>query len=69
MKHADNERLETAELMAKDFLTLHRECSYDNKTDEERDNMERIAKLARIVTCYDCGYNKEDDINPFAPGC
>ena len=56
-----DERLKAAEQMANDFLTVHRECTYDNKTDEERENMERIAKLARLVTCYNCDYNKDDD--------
>ena len=68
MKQSIADRLAAAEKMANDFLTVHRECTYDNKTDEERKNMERIAKQARLVTAYTGDYNPKDDSKDFLGG-
>ena len=61
----NKDKIKAGEKLAEDFLKLHRECSYDNKTDEEREKMENIAKQARLVTAYTGDYNPSDDIDPF----
>lgn len=45
-----DEKLEVAEEMAKDFLEIHKTCTSKDLTDVERDNLERIANQARLVT-------------------
>ena len=61
----NKDKIKAGEKLAEDFLKLHRECSYDNKTDEEREKMENIAKQARLVTAYTGDYNPKDDIDLF----
>ena len=65
--HSDKERLQVAQTMAEDFLNIYRACSYKEMTDTERDELNRIAEQARLVTGHTGDYNPEDDDKSF--GC
>lgn len=65
--HNDKERLDVAEAMAKDFLNVYRSCTYKEMTDIERENLERIAVLARQVMDDPNEYRVEEDDPSF--GC
>lgn len=47
--HSEKDRLNVANVMAKDFLSLYQGCTYKDLTDLEHENLQRIAKLARQV--------------------
>ena len=64
----NNNQIENGKKLAEDFLTLHRECSYTNKTDDERERMEHLAGLARIVMGFSGDWNPDDD-DPGFGGC
>lgn len=67
--HTDKDRLNVAEVMAKDFLTIQRNCTYKDLTDVERENLERIAVLARQIIDIPGEYNKDEDDKSFGGGC
>jgi len=59
--HSEKQRLKVALAMAKDFLEIHRACSYKEMTDIERENMEGVASLAKQLIDEPEDYHKEDD--------
>jgi predicted nucleic acid-binding OB-fold protein len=63
MSHTEKQKLEVANVMAKDFLSIQRGCTYKDLTDVERENLERIAVLARQIIDDPADYNPEDDIS------
>lgn len=65
--HDKDEVLAMAKVMAKDFLNIHRACTYKDLSEIERENLEKVAQLARQV-CADTGdYNPAEDDPSF--GC
>lgn len=63
--HNDKDRLKVAKVMAKDFLDIQRSCTYKDLTDVERENLERIAVLARQVMDNPNDYNPDEDDKSF----
>lgn len=56
--HTDAERLVVAEAMAKDYLEIHRECTFKDLTDVQREKMESVAALARQIKGDEYGQEK-----------
>jgi len=68
MKHTIEQRLEKAEVLAKQTLILEEMCK-DKDTDEQikEYQLAQVASLARDVTCDTQQYDKSEDLDPF--GC
>ena len=56
--HSEKDRLKVAEAMARDYLEIHRGCTYKDLTEIERENMAKVAILAGQVI----GYEEEKEV-------
>ena len=63
MSHTEQQKPEVANVMAKDFLDIQRGRTYKDLTDVERENLERIAVLARQIIDDHNDYKPEEDVD------
>jgi len=70
MRHTPEERLEKANVLAKQALILEEMCK-NPETDEQMKEyqLSQVAALARDVTCDTNQYDPKEDANPIGGGC